>query len=82
MDISFWPWSILALMIFFDRHYLRYFCCECKKHFRFERSVGKSGDSGDICPKCLKIKHPDAYDHMKENGLLTDEQIAEAESDG
>ncbi len=78
MDLSCWSWLIILKMILLGHHYIRYYCCYCGKESGFERST-RTGDSGDICSKCLFLECPEVYYEMRDSGKLTKEQILEAE---
>jgi len=72
-SISFcdWPIGILLKIVIFRQDYIREFCCYCQNtNFdRYSRST-RTGDSGSICPACLKRESPQAYQDAIKKGLL------------
>ncbi len=78
-DFSKWPRAILLRMVFLNRAYIREFCCYCDKTLRFKKSEAVVGDSGEICPTCLRQECRELYEQMKAEGKFTELQICEAE---
>ena len=60
-EVSKWPIGIILQMLFLNRAFLREFCCSCQQTMRFKRSVRIIGDSGEICPTCLRQENPELY---------------------
>ena len=80
-SISFcdWPVSILLKIVIFRENYIREFCCYCqnKSFDKYYRST-KTGDSGSICPPCLKRESPQAYQDAVDKGLVPPQPLAES----
>ena len=55
-------------------------CFYCKKVLCIVESK-LEGESGGICPKCLRKRFPKAYEDLKKKSVLTLEEIAEAETE-
>lgn len=78
-DLDKWPRHILLQIVFLNRAFLREFCCYCGKTLRFKKSQNVVGDSGEICPACLRKECPELYAELKSAGKFTQTQICEAE---
>jgi uncharacterized protein with PIN domain len=60
--------------------YLIQVCCLCRRELSKVKTHGfRDKESGGICPKCLKVYYPEAYEGLKEKGELTIQEISEAE---
>jgi len=74
-----WPITYIFRIMVLRQDYIREMCCYCHKTMNIEKS-SKTGDSGSVCPTCLRKENPEVYEDMKDNGHFTPEQIAEAEA--
>ena len=78
-EVDKWPMGILLQIVFLNRAFIREFCCYCQKTLRFKRAGRVIGDSGEICPTCLRRECLELYEKMKAEGKFTKEQISAAE---
>lgn len=74
-----WPLGVILKIIFLNRAYIREICCYCNQTLKFKRSEKIIGDSGEICPTCLRKEYPELYEELKAAGYFSSEQICSAE---
>jgi len=78
-DLEKWPHYILLQIILLKRKFIRELCCYCGQNLTFKRSENIIGDSGEICPTCLRKECPELYEEIKTEDGFTPRQIRKAE---
>lgn len=77
--ITFRKIAFRFIMLILGKKRLVQFCFHCYKVIGIVNSV-IVGESGGICPRCLKKHSPDIYARLKEQHELSEAEIAQAEN--